>query len=524
MNPHRDIIRQNHTESEVSHLFAVVHSAAIEGLSVRFIRVETDMSEGLPSLSLIGYLGNEVREAGLRVRTALQNIGVVLPPMHTVVNLAPADLPKRGTQFDLPIAISIASALKNTPENFLNETLIIGEINLDGRIGPIPGVLLIARKAGEAGYKRIILPKQNEAEALLVPGICVCGAADLWEALSYVAGGMQGTNSSARISQQKPDYTIDFSDVHGQAPVKRAALISAAGYHNFLLIGPPGAGKTMIAQRLPTIMPPMTFEECMELTEIYSVADMLDGTALITNRPFRAPHHSATGPALVGSSNRAKPGEITLAHHGILFLDEFAEFPRGNLELLRQPLEDHQVLISRARSSHIYPADFLLAAAMNPCPCGWAPNYDRCHCKEGDIRRYLSKVSGPLLDRIDLCVRTQEIPYSELNTRGKDPMDSASMAHAVHQAWQIQQDRYKDESYHYNGRIPGKDMARWCRLSDTDTKLMEDAYQRLNLSARSYHRILRVARTIADLEGMADISTDHLLEALGYRGNEVLFS
>ena len=509
-------------------MFASVLSAAVVGFNVYFVTVEADVSDGLPGLHMVGYLASDVREAGERVRTALRNSGVRLPAKRMIVNLAPADLRKQGSMFDLAIALALSAALGEIPLSSLSDILILGEMSLNGEICSVPGVLPMVQQAFAQGIRTCILLAQNALEGKLVSGMRIIGMPTLGDVLEYLRTGYIPDVVSAPGNENRniSGYNAepDFSDIHGQSSVKRAALIAAAGCHNLLLTGPPGSGKTMTARRLPSIMPPMSFEESIQLSCIYSVSGLLEEHApLITARPFRAPHHTVSGAALIGGGPIPKPGEVTLASYGVLFLDELTEYRRSVLELLRQPLEEHTVCISRTRGTFLYPADFLLVAAMNPCPCGYYPDRSRCTCSSGEISRYRDRISKPLLDRMDLCLEVEQIHFEDVAgtfDRGRsvpEEISSSELRALAYRAWQIQQERYMRLPYSHNGRIPSADLPQWCGLDAGCRHMMASAFGRMGLSARSCHRILRVARTIADLEGTEHIHEEHLAEALAFR-------
>jgi len=514
-------------------MFASVLSAVVIGFHVCFVTVEADVSDGLPGLHMVGYLASEVKEAGERVRTALRNSGIRLPAKRMIINLAPADLRKQGSMFDLAIALALSAALGEIPLPSLSGVIILGETSLNGEICSVAGVLPMVQKAFAEGIRTCILPRQNVKEGKLVSGMTIVGVSSIGDVLEYLRTGRIPDNGSdgdetgrERKALPHPAEGPDFAEIHGQSSVKRAALIAAAGFHNLLLAGPPGSGKTMTARRLSTIMPPMTVKESMDLSCIYSISGLLrENEPLITVRPFRAPHHTVSGAALIGGGPFPKPGEVTLATSGVLFLDELTEYRRSVLELLRQPLEEHTVCISRTKGTFEYPADFLLVAAMNPCPCGYYPDRARCACSSGEISRYRSKISKPLLDRIDLCLETEPVCYEDMEStfsgrdggRSAQDPDSGQMRQQAFHAWQIQQERFASMPYSHNGRIPTPDLPRWCRLDASCRRLMASAFGRLGLSARSCHRVLRVARTIADLAGSGCIREEHLAEALAYR-------
>ena len=500
-------------------MYAQVLSAVMLGLSVCPIRIEADVSSGLPGLHLIGYLGSDVREAGERVRTALHNSGYSLPAKRMTINLAPADLRKSGALFDLPIAAALAAAAGYIPSKPLSDILILGEVGLNGEIGPVRGILSMVRYARKAGLSCCIVPMDNEAEARLVNGISIIGVSSINDVFRYVKEGHLPEEREAEEKNEGKVNVEEFSDIRGQETMKRVSVIAAAGFHNLLMTGPPGAGKTMAARRIPGIMPPLTREESLSLTEIYSiVGELKKDVPLITVRPFRAPHHTVTQAALIGGGAVPVPGEITLSHNGVLFLDEFGEYSRNVLELLRQPLEDHTICLTRSRGRFVYPADFLLVAAMNPCPCGYFPDV-RCTCTDHELHRYHARLSRPLLDRIDLFLRLEAVKADAIlrEETSKQELTSAQMRKMVMEAWKRQQARYAGGSFRFNGRIPSSEIEKTCALDASGRKLARTAFDKLGLSVRAWHRSLRVARTIADLDGEEQIREEHLIEALGYR-------
>ena len=507
-------------------MYSTVMTGALQGVSAYPVSVEVDVSPGLPTLSLVGSLSQEVREAKERVCVALRNAGFHLPAGRITVNLSPANRRKEGTAFDLPIAVGLLAAMDRIPGKRVENTLFLGEVGLDGEIKGVSGVLPIVREAVAWGVEQCIVPAANVLEGALISGIAVRGAASLQELFSFLLSESEEGEAllpvvrldAAKLFQEKNVENMpDFSEVNGQETAKRGAEIAAAGFHNLLMVGPPGAGKSMIAKRIPGILPPLTLEESLEVTSIFSVAGLLrEGETLATKRPFQSPHHSVSLPALVGGSTIPKPGMISLAHRGVLFLDELPEFQRAALDSLRQPLEEREIHIARVNGTVTYPSNFMLVCAMNPCPCGFYPDRNRCRCTEPQIRRYMGKVSGPILDRIDLCVELQAVDIASLKNCNKGE-SSGRIRERIVGAREIQRERFRGTKYQFNGDVEAADMEIFCALGEKEQQYMDQLYRSLNLSARAYHRILKVARTIADLAEAEQIMVEHLLEASFYR-------
>lgn len=507
-------------------MFSTIYSGAIHGIDSYLTAVEVDTAQALPGFDMVGFLSSEVKEARERVKVALKNTGILLPPVRITVNLSPANIRKEGSAFDLPIAVGILVSLGMIPEECVEKTVVIGELGLAGEIKPIYGILPIVMEAKKQGMKRCIVPCENVREGAVIQEIEVIGVRNLQQTLEYLSMPEEQKESVLQpvkidirrlLEQKKEKKALDFAEINGQKMTRRAVEIAAAGFHNMIMVGPPGSGKTMIAKRIPSILPPLTMEESLEVSRIYSVSGLLNQEqALLTKRPFLNPHHTISEQALAGGGRIPRPGVMSLAHRGVLFLDELPEFKRATIEIMRQPMEDKQIHIARSYGTFTYPANFMLVGALNPCPCGYYPDRNRCSCKEHEIHRYLNRISGPILDRVDICVEAAKIEIEDLVSKSQNET-SGQIRERVMKARERQEYRFRETEYHFNSEISVKDMQKYCPLGNKEQQLMERIFRAMNLSARAYHRIIKVARTIADLAAADKISETHLSEAICLR-------
>ncbi|MGN0744256.1 MAG: YifB family Mg chelatase-like AAA ATPase [Christensenellales bacterium] len=502
-------------------MLAKIQSYALDGLTGYAVDVETDINSGLPGYDMVGLASTATKESKERVRSAIKNSGFQYPAKRIIVNLAPADTKKEGPTFDLPVALGIMAATGQIESKYYKQFVIIGELSLDGELRHVNGIMPLLISAMQAGHRKFIIPSANAREASFIEGIDVYALPTLRDVVEMLSGVayekvQTSTYESACVSH---GYGVDFADVKGQSVAKRALEIAVAGGHNALMIGPPGAGKTMLAKCVPTIMPEMTFEEAVEVTKIHSVAGILDGNVgIVTTRPFRTPHHTTTVPALIGGGAKAKPGEVSLANHGVLFLDEMPEYSRHALETLRQPLEDRKVTVARVQQTTEYPANFMLIASMNPCPCGnYGSKNQICRCTPSQIHNYVSKLSGPLMDRIDLQIEVDNVSYDELRFQ-KSGETSAQIKERVNRVRALQRQRFANDGILTNAEMGSRELGKYCAIDKDCERLLQKAFEKLNLSARGTTRILKVARTIADIEGSENILPAHIGEAIQYRG------
>ncbi len=495
-----------------------IKCAAIIGIDTQPVIVETDVCNGLPTFDMVGLLASNIKESRERVKTAIKNSGFIIPPKKITINFSPANIKKTGTYFDLPVAISILISLGIIDCN-VEDKMFIGELSLDGNVVKVNGVLPLVLSAMEQGVKKCYVPIENVGECDFFEKIEVVGISDLNQLVMALTTDTVPIKKH-EITNIKESIRYDFKNIKGQIQARRGAEISAAGMHNLLLVGSPGVGKSVIAKTMPSILPDMSLEEQIEISKIQSISGNLEGS-LVSMRPVRSPHHTATVSAMIGGGFNPKPGEITNAHGGVLFLDELPEYSRAVLETLRQPLEDEKVVVSRNGGTYTFPAKFILMAAMNPCKCGYYPDRNKCNCTEQDVKKYTEKISGPILDRMDLCVRMNNISYLQLNDM-EDGEDSATIKDRVNRAVEIQRKRYVEEDINFNSQLSGEKLKKYCKLGQAQRQLMEQIYNKMELSVRAYEKVLKVARTIADLKGHENIEVGDISEAVSFKLTKIV--
>ncbi len=503
-------------------MYSKINTCVLQGLNGYIVEVETDLSRGLPLFNIVGLPDASIKESKERVRTAIKNSGFEFPLSRITVNLAPANLKKEGSQLDLSIALGILIAMGIVNGYNYEDTAFIGELSLDGRLNPIEGALPMVISLRELNIKRCIVPYRNKEESSVIKDMEIIPVKNLKQAVDYLNGEEEiiPYKNNRILLDEDDEFDIDFSDIKGQEGLKRSLEVAAAGAHNLMMIGPPGAGKTMAARRLPTILPKLSFDEAIEVTKVYSIAGLLESNALVERRPFRAPHHTASSASLIGGGRIPKPGEVSLAHNGVLFLDELPEFKKEVLEVLRQPMEDGVVTISRVNATLTYPSKFMMIASMNPCPCGYYGDpFHECTCSQSSIDRYLGKISNPLLDRIDIHIEVLPVNYRELK-EDKKLESSKDIRDRVNKARKIQLNRYKEDNIYSNSELSPRNIKKYCKLNREAESIMKEAFKRYRFSARTYNRILKVARTIADLDEQETIIEKHILEAIRYRSLE----